>query len=271
MRTRSVQLRSALPLSAILRTAGMVAAGLCFLTVPLPAAERISAHLDASGRVVFVNEGTESPAPASKSSKSQSSRKVVASTAPVAAAAASFSNLPAESQVTSPAAESVSDLPSKLAPPDMDSIIEQAASKHQIDPDLVRAIVQVESNYDPYAVSPKGARGLMQLIPATAQRFGVANVFDPRANLDGGIRYLKYLLGMYGGDLQLTLAAYNAGENSVARSRGVPAYRETQNYIRKIGELYPLRTVTLALPQEPQIVKFVDEFGVVHFSNTDFQ
>ncbi|OFV98502.1 MAG: hypothetical protein A3H94_00675 [Acidobacteria bacterium RIFCSPLOWO2_02_FULL_60_20] len=154
-------------------------------------------------------------------------------------------------------------------PSDLDPLIEQAAAQHQIDADLIRAIIQVESNFDPYAISPAGARGLMQLIPATARRFGVANPFDPRANLDGGIRYLKYLLGMYGGDLQLSLAAYNAGENTVARSRGVPPIRETQNYIRKIGELYPMRMVSVSMMQEPQIVRFVDAAGVVHFSNTD--
>jgi len=152
---------------------------------------------------------------------------------------------------------------------DLDALIKQAAARHQVDPNLIRAIIQVESNFDPFAVSPAGAHGLMQLIPATAQRFGVANPFDPRANLDGGIRYLKHLLGLYQGDLQLTLAAYNAGENSVARFQGVPAYRETQNYIRKIGALYPMRIVSGGFRPEPQIMRFVDAAGVVHFSNTD--
>ena len=257
-------------LPAIPRAARMLAVGLSLLlTFPLYAAEGISAHLDASGRVVFVNEGSEppNPRPASSPMKADSPRKVLVSTAP-AASDAPNSSVRAD---TSVATESVPGQGTAAVSHDLDTLIEQAASRHQIDPDLVRAIIRVESNYDPYAVSPKGARGLMQLIPATAQRFGVSNAFDPRANLDGGIRYLKYLLGMYGGDLQLALAAYNAGENSVARSRGVPAYRETQNYIRKVAELYPIRTVTLGIPQEPQIVKFVDEFGVVHFSNTDFR
>src|SRR6185436_18480786 len=120
-----------------------------------------------------------------------------------------------------------------------------------------------------YAVSPAGARGLMQLIPATAMRFGVGNPFDPRANLDGGIRYLKYLLGLFHGDLQLSLAAYNAGEDAVARSGGIPAYRETQNYVRKIAEIYPLRPMPAGLPPEPIIVKYLDSDGVVHFSNTE--
>jgi soluble lytic murein transglycosylase-like protein len=154
-------------------------------------------------------------------------------------------------------------------PSDLDAMIRQAAAQHQIDPDLIRAIVRVESNFNPNAVSPAGAHGLMQLIPATAQRFGVSNSFDPRANLDGGIRYLKHLLGLYKGDLQLSLAAYNAGENSVARFRGVPAYPETQNYIRKIDALYPMRSILTGYRPIPKIMKFVDAAGVVHFSNTD--
>ena len=91
----------------------------------------------------------------------------------------------------------------------------------------------------------------------------------PRSNLEGGIRYLKYLMGMFEGDLQLSLAAYNAGEDAVARSRGVPPFRETQDYIRKITQLYPLRSVTNAIPPVPRIEKYVDSRGVVHFSNID--
>jgi soluble lytic murein transglycosylase-like protein len=149
------------------------------------------------------------------------------------------------------------------------SLIEHAATRHELDPDLIRAIVQVESNYNPFAVSPKGARGLMQLIPATARRFGVRDPFDPRSNLDGGARYLKYLMGLFGGDLQLSLAAYNAGEEAVARRKGVPPYRETRNYLRKIGQIYPLRNGASGTPSAPRIIKSVDQRGVAHFSNTD--
>lgn len=159
--------------------------------------------------------------------------------------------------------------PSRLSQGHLDAIIEEAADQHQIDPDLVRAIIQVESNFNPYAISPRGARGLMQLVPATARRFGVRNAFDPRSNLDGGIRYLKYLMGMFEGDLQLSLAAYNAGEDAVARSRGVPPFRETRNYLRKITQIYPLRSAPSGSPPIPRIEKFVDSRGIVHFSNTD--
>ncbi|MBI2819336.1 MAG: lytic transglycosylase domain-containing protein [Acidobacteria bacterium] len=243
----------------------LVALIAAFLFVsPVQAAETISAYVDAGGRVVFVNEGSEprTSAPAPASTDSASSRKVLASTSRVAMAAATRSAVPSASgPVAGKTAVSSSQ--------DLDAMIVQAAARHQIDPDLVRAIIRVESNFDPYAVSPAGARGLMQLIPSTAQRFGVANPFDPRANIDGGIRYLKHLLGMYQGNLQLTLAAYNAGENSVARFRGVPAYRETQNYIRKIGALYPMQNVPAGFRRAPKIMKFVDAAGVIHFSNTD--
>jgi len=152
--------------------------------------------------------------------------------------------------------------------PPWDEMIQRTASQHQVDPDLVRAIVRVESNYNPYAVSPKGAKGLMQLIPATAKRFGVLNIFDPRANLDGGVRYLKYLMTLFRGDLKLSVAAYNAGENAIQGYNGVPPYRETQDYVRKVSALYPLSIPT---PQSSvaRIEKYVDSAGIVHFSNVD--
>jgi len=227
----------------------------CSFPFSLQAAEDISAHRDATGRVVFVNETAPST--------SNSGRRVLAS-------ASSGSSVSSESSAESKSSEgAVSAENGQAKSESVRSIIDEAASRHQIDPELVRAIVQVESNFNPYAVSPKGARGLMQLIPATARRFGVRNAFDPRSNLDGGLRYLKHLLGMFDGDLRLSLAAYNAGEEAVSRSRGIPPYRETQNYVRKIAELYPLRSMPTGAPPAPMIVKFVDSQGVVHFSNTD--
>ena len=149
--------------------------------------------------------------------------------------------------------------------PHIDRLIEGAAERHQVDPQLIRALVQVESGFNPRAVSSKGAEGLMQLIPATARRFGTRDTFDPQANLDGGVRYLRHLLDLYNGDLELALAAYNAGENAVGRHNGVPPYRETQNYLKKIFALYPTRR---SVRPESGIVRFVDRRGVVHFSNT---
>lgn len=109
--------------------------------------------------------------------------------------------------------------------------VDRIAAQQQISPQLIHSVIKVESNYNPYAVSPKGAQGLMQLIPSTARRFGVSNTFNPVENIQGGAKYLKYLLGLYEGDYPLALAAYNAGEGAVAKYGGVPPYAETQNYL----------------------------------------
>jgi len=118
------------------------------------------------------------------------------------------------------------------APPTgIDEAVERIAAQQSVPPELLHSVIQVESNYNPYAVSPKGAQGLMQLIPATARRFGVDNVFNPVENIQGGARYLRYLLDLYHWDVPLALAAYNAGEAAVSKYGGVPPYRETQNYL----------------------------------------
>jgi soluble lytic murein transglycosylase-like protein len=160
-------------------------------------------------------------------------------------------------------------------PANINQLLEQTAKRFQVDPELVRAMVRVESGFDPKAVSNKGAMGLMQLIPATAQRFGVANPFDPKQNLEGGVNYLRHLLDMFGGDLSLSLAAYNAGEHSVQRSGGVPAIPETQNYVRKVTSLYqsgdarpPARSASRE-PLTTSITRYVDENGVVHYTNVE--
>jgi len=108
------------------------------------------------------------------------------------------------------------------------------SAKHDVDPALVSAVVKAESAFSPWARSSKGAVGLMQLMPATADRLGIKNRYDPVANLDGGIRYLRWLSDRYEGDLELVLAAYNSGEAAVDRFGGVPPYRETVTYVRKI-------------------------------------
>jgi soluble lytic murein transglycosylase-like protein len=152
---------------------------------------------------------------------------------------------------------------------DIDGAIEQAAARHNVDPNLVRAVVKVESNFNPNAVSRKGAMGLMQLMPATARQLKVKNPFDPEQNVDAGVRHLKQLLESYGGDVRLTLAAYNAGAGAVARSAGVPRYAETQNYVRRITSLYYGGSVFESGASHEPVTVQRDARGVLYISNTD--
>jgi soluble lytic murein transglycosylase-like protein len=155
-------------------------------------------------------------------------------------------------------------------PVDIDTAIEEAAARHNVDPNLVRAVVKVESNFNPNAVSRKGAMGLMQLMPSTAKQLNVKNPFDPEQNVDAGVRHLKRLLESYGGDIRLTLAAYNAGAGAVARNSGVPHYAETQNYVRRITNLYygGVSFETTGASHEPVRVQR-DARGVLYISNTE--
>jgi hypothetical protein len=120
------------------------------------------------------------------------------------------------------------------APPMIVDLVDQLAPQFQLEPHLVLAIIRVESNFDTVARSPKNAQGLMQLIPETAQRFNVRNAYDPAQNLRGGMAYLRWLLAYFEGDLILVTAAYNAGEGAVERYRGIPPYRETRDYVRRV-------------------------------------
>lgn len=123
------------------------------------------------------------------------------------------------------------------APPaGIDEAVDQIAEQQGISAPLIHSVIKVESNYNPLAVSSKGAQGLMQLIPSTARRFGVADVFNPLQNIQGGAKYLKYLLDLYHNDGVLALAAYNAGEGAVARYGTVPPYKETQNYLHLVAD-----------------------------------
>jgi soluble lytic murein transglycosylase-like protein len=154
-------------------------------------------------------------------------------------------------------------------PAEIDTAIEQAAARHNVDPNLVRAVVKVESNFNPNAVSRKGAMGLMQLMPSTARQLKVKNPFDPEQNVDAGVRHLKQLLESYGGDVKLTLAAYNAGAGAVARSSGVPHFAETQNYVRRITNLYyGGADFNSGVSHDPVRIQR-DARGVIYISNTD--
>ena len=160
----------------------------------------------------------------------------------------------------------------------VDGIVDEIASQYSIDPLLVHAIIHVESRYNRFAISPKGAEGLMQLLPTTARRLGVNNSFDSRQNIAGGIRYLRQLQERFD-DLHLVLAAYNAGEDAVSRYRGVPPYAETQEYVYRIGQKYGelrrshkvataqaqgLKSSVPAEPEHRPLETFVDEQGRLH-------
>jgi soluble lytic murein transglycosylase-like protein len=157
----------------------------------------------------------------------------------------------------------------------IDRYIDDAAARHHVDPNLVRAVIKVESNFNPRALSPKGAMGLMQLMPATARHYQVTNPFDAAQNIDAGVRHLKGLLEDFGGDVRLSLAAYNAGSGAVARSGGIPPYTETRNYVKRITGIMAggvasdaaphLAAVSIAVP----IQLYRDERGRLIISNTD--
>src|SRR5574337_422698 len=159
---------------------------------------------------------------------------------------------------------------SRLTAANMSELIEALAAEYELDPALIRAVIQVESNFNRKAVSRKGAQGLMQLMPATVWRFSVGDVYNPHENIGAGARYLRQLLDLFHGDLALALAAYNAGENAVLRYKGVPPYAETRDYVTKVLSLYrreqrerqairPVKTVAQAVaappPPPPSIYK----------------
>ena len=165
---------------------------------------------------------------------------------------------------------------------DVNTMVEQSARAHNVDPLLVHSIIKVESNYDVHAVSKKGAQGLMQLTPSTARMLGVSNSFDPQQNIEAGVKYLKYLQDVYKDD-RLALAAYNAGPGAVDKYKWIPPYAETQNYVYQVGKKYgearraagtdqkaadakPVEVKAAAPEAEkhPKLEQFVDENGRLH-------
>ncbi len=152
----------------------------------------------------------------------------------------------------------------------VEKLVREAAERHQVDPALVRAVIQTESNWNPSAVSRKGALGLMQLIPTTAQRFGVNDAFSPKQNVDAGVKYLKTLLERYNGNLDLALAAYNAGEGAVDRAHGIPSFRETRNYVQRVQEAYyrpGSGRLESAYTRANQIHRTIEPSGRIIFTN----
>jgi soluble lytic murein transglycosylase-like protein len=244
---------------------------LLLAAIPSLAEEKIQAVLTTSGRIVFTNMVVDNtPAPPA----------------------------PIISERTDVLAEEI--------PTPMGTLVEVISVNHGVDPALVRAVIKTESNFNRWAVSPKGARGLMQLIPETGRRYGVQDFFDPKQNVEGGVQYLKFLLEKFNGNLDLSLAAYNAGENLVERLGRIPPIAETTNYVRRVRANYVKKPSSIAASpllkpavqqvaqqavqqpaaqppaqqvapaqqpvkqakEEPSsIYKTVDGHGVVHFSN----
>jgi Transglycosylase SLT domain len=145
-------------------------------------------------------------------------------------------------------------------------LIREVAERHGVGADLVEAVIRVESGGNPGAVSPKGARGLMQLMPATAAVLGVRNAFDPRENIEGGVRHLRYLMERYQGNLPFALAAYNAGEGAVSQHSGIPPYPETQQYVRKVLGFLG-RFAGPAVDASRVVYQFLDEDGTITYTN----
>jgi Transglycosylase SLT domain len=252
---------------------------LALLVILLPvsanAQTKIKAFVDSTGKVVFSNVGDNTPMP------------------PV------IDNTPEPLPPVLPA----TDLLAEEMPPSLRTIVETISKNHGVDPALVRAVMKTESNFNRWAVSNKGALGLMQLIPSTGRRYGVRDFFNAEQNVDGGVQHLKFLLGKFNGNLDLSLAAYNAGENLVEKLGRIPPIPETTNYVRRVRAMYkqnapnaapmiapPVATLAAVLSSpgpgkqqlvraeeprkespkpESKIYKIVDQRGVVHFSNIE--
>ena len=279
-----------------LKIASMTAAIATFLSLTpnLSAASNatITSTTDDSGHTVYVNDNVasnsrrasqrelSSAAPSPATFRSQQNRLVFWSTtehhwktvphANVRAARSAAAEV--DQYLDKPPSEQNSLLRHGFTQKEIDDAINKAADRHAVDPNLVRALVKVESNFNPNAVSRKGAMGLMQLMPQTARQMKLTNPFNPEENIDAGVRHLKDLLDSYGGDVRLSLAAYNAGAGAVARSAGIPRYAETRNYVKRITQLYGGSLGNnYFLPgasREPVRVQR-DVRGVLYISNTD--
>jgi soluble lytic murein transglycosylase-like protein len=145
-------------------------------------------------------------------------------------------------------------------------IIKEVAEKHGLEPDLIHSIIRAESNYDPQAVSSRGAMGLMQLMPETAKKYGVRNPFDPSDNIEGGVRYLKELALLYSKKTKLVLAAYNAGQEAIRKYGGIPPYPETISFIEKVKAKYPPADIRV----RTKIYKFHNASGEVVLTNSSY-
>jgi soluble lytic murein transglycosylase-like protein len=188
----------------------------------VPARAQLSYYVDDHGNLVYTNDESHP-------------RKAAGEKAPAEKASASLESnrTSLEARATGSAADA-----HPLGADVLHQLVQETAHKHNVDPALVSAVISTESNWNTSAISRRGAQGLMQLIPETAQHLGVYNPFDPTQNVEAGVRYLSSLLERYNGDLPKALAAYNAGPAAVDRWRGVPDYRETREYVRKVTSSY---------------------------------
>ncbi len=202
-----------------------------WISLPTPTRAQIASYINEAGRIVYVNGDSPKGRRGSTISPPRISLRRL-SPADLGAPAPRFG------ASSSPVGEAAFGPSSAELDPRLDRIIADAAERHSLDPALVKAVISTESGWNPYAVSRKGAMGLMQLIPGTAERFGVGNPYDPAQNVEGGVAYLRSLLDRYNGDLTKSLAAYNAGERAVDLSGGVPWYPETRRYVEKVTNAY---------------------------------
>jgi hypothetical protein len=148
-----------------------------------------------------------------------------------------------------------------------DKIIKAVAGKYSLEASLIHSIIRTESDYDPHCVSSKGALGLMQLMPETARAYGVGNPFEPRDNIEGGVRYLKDLMRLYSRRTRFVLAAYNAGQTAVKKYGGIPPYPETRRYIEKVMTSYPK---SLIRETKTKVYVYQDSSGRVVFTNSHY-
>jgi len=219
-----------------------------------PAQAQIRKLVEANGKIVFVNADDNTPARRTRGAITNSNSALAA--AARAEHADSAGNSDTRYRVLSRA--------------EIDKYVDEMAKKHNVDPALIRAVIAAESGYNPAATSPKGAQGLMQLMPGTAQQLGVHDAYNAKQNLDAGVRYLRALLDKYNGDLDKALAAYNAGEGAVARAGGVPRIRETQDYVRRVTDNYYHSDSSGSrrwIPTPRQIRREVTADGKVIFTN----
>jgi soluble lytic murein transglycosylase-like protein len=208
--------------TSTMKTLLMTAALCTALGTALPARAQLSYQVDEQGNIIYTND--DAPRPPKTSAEKATGGKGSAG---------------AELNQNNSALHAANSTPvAQLGPDVLHQLVQETAHKHNVDPNLVSAVISTESNWNTSAISRKGAQGLMQLVPETAQHFGVYNPFDPAQNVDAGVRYLSMLLDRYNGDLPKALAAYNAGPRVVDRWGGVPNYRETREYVQKVTSSY---------------------------------